>query len=143
MKNSTTPVKKNPVKVSIDDTIDDPIEDLKGNPPIEITIPEEDVFKVKIGYLDYSIIYSKIILDSSRKELLGYFEPEPQRISIKEDLSDAKSSQILLHEIIHAMNEMYGINLSEKKVDKIAMAFASFFRENMDFVETLIQNLQD
>ena len=101
-----------------------------------------DLYKIRVGYLDYTLLYENKVTDIMGKEVSGYFQPEPQLLKVQASLSDAQVAEITIHEIIHAMEHSYDFSLSEKKVERLAIAFATFFKDNPEFMETLILNLQ-
>lgn len=88
-------------------------------------IPE----KVKILYKEYTVEEQENIHDGEA-DLYGQIHYLPQRIILNADCSDKQKEATLLHEVIHGLDEMYGIGLKEKQVDKLGNALYMLIKDN-------------
>ena len=80
-------------------------------------IPE----KVKVLYKEYEISEQGNLHDENG-DLLGLIQYLPQEIILNADAAEEQKQATLVHEVIHALDEMYGIGLKEKQVEKLGNA---------------------
>ena len=80
-------------------------------------IPE----KVKVLYKEYEI-YEQVNIHDENGELFGQIQYLPQEIVLNADAAEEQKKATLVHEIVHALDEMYGIGLKEKQVEKLGTA---------------------
>lgn len=85
--------------------------------------------KVKILYKEYSVEEQENLHDAEG-ELYGQVQYLPQKILLNADSSDEQKQATLVHEVVHAMDEMYAIGLKEKQVEKLGNAFYMLLRDN-------------
>lgn len=87
--------------------------------------------EVKVRYKYYKIKEEQN-LHESEAELQGqirirYLE---QEIALREDLTEESKEATLMHECLHALDEMYGIELSEEQVERLGNALYMFIEDN-------------
>ena len=93
--------------------------------------------KVKIGWQTYKIIEiePKEDLITASERFYGQILYDKSKILLKADVSEEQKRNTLLHEIIHAVDEAYNIELSEKQVDTLGNALMAVFIDNPDLKE--------
>ena len=85
--------------------------------------------KIKVGAYTY-IVKRKKTIKEDNQELLGLCDRGAHLIYIVKDLSDKKAKEVLLHECLHAIEESYGINLGENKVNLLGLALLALIDDN-------------
>lgn len=85
--------------------------------------------KVKILYKEYGVS-EQVNLHDENGELFGQIHYLPQTIILNADATEEQRKATLVHEIIHAMDEMYGIGLKEKQVEKLGNALYMLHKDN-------------
>lgn len=90
-----------------------------------MTIPEN----VKVLYKNYKVIEKENIHDVD-SDLYGQVLYLSEEILINKDASDPIKEATLIHEIIHALDEMYCIGLKEKQVEKLGNAIYMVIEDN-------------
>lgn len=85
--------------------------------------------KVKVLYKEYGIS-EQVNLHDESGDLLGQIHYLPQAILLNADATEEQKKATLMHEIVHALDEMYVIELSEKQVEKLGNAFYMFQKDN-------------
>ena len=90
-----------------------------------MNIPE----KVKILYKEYTVEEQENLHDGSA-DLYGQVHYLPEKILLNTDSSDEQKKATLIHELIHALDEMYCINLKESQVENLGTAMYMLIRDN-------------
>lgn len=93
-------------------------------------IPEE----VNILYKTYTVNES-FSLHEGADELYGRIHFLQQQIELNAEISEEQKKSTLIHEIIHALDEMYIIGLEETQVEKLGNAVYMFIRDNPKMFE--------
>jgi hypothetical protein len=99
---------------------------------IKMNIPE----KVRIGSMDYSVIFTDETLIVNGRECKGMITYEKHEIKIKNGISDKQGEEeTFLHEVVHGIVYERNFNLNavdedELKVDEIARGLHQFIRDN-------------
>lgn len=88
-------------------------------------IPE----KVKVLYKEYGIS-EQVNLHDEKGELFGQIHYLLQEIVLNADATEEQKKATLVHEIVHALDEMYGIGLKEKQVEKLGNAVYMLQKDN-------------
>lgn len=88
-------------------------------------IPE----KVKVLYKDYAVREESNLHDN-KGELYGIARYLEEEIVLNAEASFAQKKATLVHEIVHAMDEMYCIELSESQVEKLGTGIYMLVRDN-------------
>lgn len=88
--------------------------------------------KVKIGWKHYDVEQKEIdsSLVSDYTELFGQVFFGEQKIFINQSYDAGQRECTLLHESIHAMDDMCGIGLQEDQVKMLGHAMYAFIRDN-------------
>lgn len=90
--------------------------------------------KVRILYKEY-IIEEQINLHDSDGELYGQIDFLPERILLNAEASEEQKKATLIHEIVHALDEMYKIELEEEQVEKLGNALYMLHKDNQDLFD--------
>ena len=86
--------------------------------------------KVRILYKEY-----KIEQEGNLHDLYGQIHYLDEKILLNSDSSEEQKKATLIHELIHGMDEMYKMGLSEEQVEKLGNAFYMMLRDNLDMFE--------
>jgi hypothetical protein len=85
--------------------------------------------KLSICGHQYIIKYSSE-LTYEGKEVWGLIDGAKNIIYLKKGMPPTRKMEILLHEVIHAIEEIYVLNLSEIAVKQLALGILSAVRDN-------------
>ncbi len=85
---------------------------------------------VRIGPYDYAVQLEEKVLGDQNQELYGHIIYGPQQIKIQSGLSAERTAAIFFHEVLHGIDELLSIGLSEKQVARLAPALLTFLRDN-------------
>ena len=85
--------------------------------------------EVKVGYKHYKVKEEQN-LHESEAELQGQIRYLEQEIALREDMTEESKEATLMHECLHALDEMYGIGLSEEQVERLGNALYMFIEDN-------------
>lgn len=84
---------------------------------------------VKILYKEYEIVQEKNIHNDS-SDLYGEVHYLDEKILLNVDSKEDQKKATLIHELIHAIDEMYQISLNEDQVDKLGNGVYMMIKEN-------------
>lgn len=98
--------------------------------------------KVKILYKDYEIVEVEN-LHNAEGDLYGEIEYLSETIRINPAASTKVKDSTLIHEAVHAIDEMYGIGLKEKQVEKLGNAIYMMIVENEDLIKSITKNYKE
>ncbi len=98
--------------------------------------------KLKILYKDYEIVEVEN-LHNTEGDLYGEIEYLSEVIRLNPAVSTKVKDATLVHEITHAMDEMYSIGLNEEQVEKLGNAIYMMIIENEDLIKTIIENYKE
>ena len=93
-----------------------------------MTIPE----KLRILFKEYDVKYADGMRNEKGDMLYGEVDYVKQTVTLNSAASDEQAKSTVLHEVIHALDELYIIGLKEKQVEKLGVAFYMFIRDNPD-----------
>lgn len=82
-----------------------------------MVIPKE----VKVLYKEYAV-EEQSNLHNENGDLYGQIQYLEEKIILNADASAGQKKSILVHELLHALDEMYNIELEEKQVEKLGNA---------------------
>lgn len=85
--------------------------------------------KIKALHLEYEVIEDRNIHEGST-ELFGQVQYIQQRILLNEEASYPRKCETLIHEVIHALDDVYDIGLEEKQVEQLGVALYNFLEDN-------------
>ena len=84
---------------------------------------------VKIGAYDYKVVeVEDLQLDG--KSSLGVCDRETNIIQLEKGMKPKKEKEVFIHECLHAIEDSYGIDLGEKRVNLLALAIMALISNN-------------
>lgn len=90
--------------------------------------------KIKVLYKEYTV-EETVNLHDNGGDLYGQIHYLPEKIFLNVDAREEQKKSTLLHELIHAMDEIYSIGLKEKQVEKLGNAFYMLQKDNPELFE--------
>lgn len=90
--------------------------------------------KIKVLYKEYTVEETANLHDNGG-DLYGQIHYLSEKIFLNVDASEEQKKSTLLHELIHALDEMYDIRLKEKQVKKLGNAFYMLQKDNTELFE--------
>lgn len=91
-----------------------------------MTIPE----KLHILFKEYTVKRADNMRNEKGNMLYGEVDYVTQTITLNSAASEEQSKSTVLHEVVHALDELYIIGLKEKQVEKLGVALYMFIRDN-------------
>ena len=85
---------------------------------------------LKIGPYDYRIEFASDIRNDDDERCAGMCIYERQLIRLDNDMSQQAIESALLHEVLHALDDMFRIGLTEHQVSVLAPALLMVLRDN-------------
>ena len=85
--------------------------------------------RIKIGWKQYDVVFADSRLNSGA-ELYGQINYDNCTITLRESSSPDQLRATLIHEVLHAIAEMYGLPLEEKLVTDLANALYTAIKDN-------------
>ena len=101
---------------------------------------KQDIKNIVIGGIIYPVIYKDVVICDG-EESCGAFDFVKSEIEISNRQSDICFCKTLLHEIIHAIEKEYGIELSETQTDCLAGAFLGLMLHNRHIFKHIFEVL--
>ena len=90
--------------------------------------------KIKVLYKEYTV-EETVNLHDNGGDLYGQIHYLPEKIFLNVDAREEQKKSTLLHELIHAMDEIYSIGLKEKQVKKLGNACYMLQKDNPELFE--------
>lgn len=90
-----------------------------------MNIPE----KIRVLYRTYQISEVDNLHDGG-DDLYGQVQYLEERILLNSAASDETKKAALIHEAVHAVDEMFGIGLKEKQVEQLGVGIYNLIRDN-------------
>ncbi len=85
--------------------------------------------KIKLGYGTYKVKQKKNVkLQGS--EMRGRIDFKKDKIEINKSYSKKQKKVTLLHEIFHAIEEHFGLELTEQEIEGLCNGFADIIHQN-------------
>ena len=84
---------------------------------------------VKIGWKRYDIQFAEERLNSGQ-ELFGQIDYQTCKITLRGRNTQEQDECTLIHEILHGVSEMYGLNMEEELVERLANALYTLLVDN-------------
>lgn len=85
---------------------------------------------VKILFKKYTVCRDNNMRDDKGNLLYGQIDNIEQLITLNEDAGLEQQKATLIHEMVHGLDELYGIGLKEKQVEKLGTALYMMVRDN-------------
>jgi len=96
---------------------------------------------ITIGILPYSIERVETLFSEEGERLFGIVEYKKQLITIETGMSPLREKYILMHEALHALDEIYGCFPAidgKRKGKDVSIHLVEFMRANKDFIKYII-----
>lgn len=87
---------------------------------------------VRICGVDYAVV------DKTAAEMpnhWGEYHESLQELWIRDDCTDDNRANTILHEVLHAMSDVYGMDLKERQVFILANTLIGLCRDNPDYAQ--------
>lgn len=106
-------------------------------------LPSNFTEKIKIGWKDYNvqIVSSSQTLIDGGDECYGQILYDKCVIYLNENNSTEQHVVTLIHEVIHGIEDMYGLELGEENVMRLANALYSIIKDNGQTIRGLLKPL--
>lgn len=88
--------------------------------------------RIKIGWKEYDVVMAPSRLNSGA-ELYGQIDYDAGVITLRESSTPDQMRSTLIHETLHAVSEMYGLELEEKLVTDLANALYTVIKDNQEY----------
>lgn len=85
---------------------------------------------VKILFKKYTVCRDNNMRDDKGNLLYGQIDHIEQLITLNEAAGIEQQKATLMHEMVHGLDELYGIGLKEKQVEKLGVALYMLVRDN-------------
>jgi hypothetical protein len=86
--------------------------------------------RVKVGWKNYDVVLTEPRLNSGA-ELYGQIDHDAQVITLRGTSTHDQLCATLLHEVLHAVSDMYGLGLEEKLVEDLTNALYTVYKDNV------------
>lgn len=93
--------------------------------------------RVKVGWKNYDVVLTEPRLNSGA-ELYGQIDHDAQIITLRGTSTHDQLCATLLHEVLHAVSDMYGLGLEEKLVEDLTNALYTVYKDNVKSEEKSI-----
>ena len=90
--------------------------------------------RVKVGWKNYDVVLTEPRLNSGA-ELYGQIDHDAQIITLRGTSTHDQLCATLLHEVLHAVSDMYGLGLEEKLVEDLTNALYTVYKDNIELQE--------
>ena len=84
----------------------------------------------QILYKKYTVGFDSNMRNDKGDLLYGQIDHIEQLITLNEAAGIEQQKAILMHEMVHGLDELYGIGLKEKQVEKLGVALYMLVRDN-------------
>lgn len=74
--------------------------------------------------------FSEQVFDDAGEPVDGYILPDRLLIKITKSKNIERIREVILHELVHAVDGIFSLNLSEKQVDKLARGLFGVIRQD-------------
>lgn len=84
----------------------------------------------QILYKKYTVGFDSNMRNDKGDLLYGQIDHIEQLITLNEAAGIEQQKATLMHEMVHGLDELYGIGLKEKQVEKLGVALYMLVRDN-------------
>lgn len=98
------------------------------NDPVYAALPLPS--SVKIGPYRYRLVLKKHITTDDGKDLYGWIRHTPQTIHVQSGMSPSRTLAILMHEVLHGVDEAVDSGLTEDQISRLAPLLADVLAVN-------------
>jgi hypothetical protein len=93
--------------------------------------------KVKIGAFDYDLEEVPSVINKAGEECFGLCKQDLLTIRIEESGGNARKLNTYLHEVLEALNSLYGFDLTHAQVIGISGSLGQVLQENPELTNRL------
>lgn len=86
--------------------------------------------RLNICGIPYKVEEQRAVIAPDGQAVWGHIDFGKCLIRIDKNLSSDKKVAVLMHEIVHAIDEAVGIGLDESNTDRLAVAFLDVIKRN-------------
>jgi hypothetical protein len=106
----------------------------------------DPIHHIKIGYADITLVPLSG-KEAAQRCIMGLFDAKHHKIEYDTTLAEKEVVDTLMHEILHAINHMFGIKFAghedeEIIVNALAHGITTAMRDNPDFFRWMIDTLE-
>ena len=95
--------------------------------------------EVRVGAVVYPVRWMGEVVSDGGKSLYGAVSHVPDdEIYMSNQTSPMRRRETLLHEVIHTIDERFGVGLTEKAVASLSVGLFEFMRENRDVMRWMM-----
>jgi hypothetical protein len=94
---------------------------------------------VKVGPFDFKIV------EIDRSDDWGFYDPVKMEIAVQADCNQHVKAETLLHEILHAIWDVYSVKKGdgeERIITALAMGLSACVRDNQVFWQAILSDLK-
>lgn len=84
----------------------------------------------------------KIVLTTERPDVWGEWDSETDTILINSNASQEKQCVILMHEILHCIDDHLGLNLKHHSVYAVSQVLFAMLKENAELKEWIFSHIR-
>ena len=95
--------------------------------------------KLKICGFDFDIIYKPLVVESG-DSCLGCCKSDNNSIEIKLGITKQRDNEVILHEALHAMSDIYNLELQENTINTLGVIIIDFMKRNPKFVKKILED---
>ena len=88
-----------------------------------------------IGPMSCAVVEVPDLRNADGARLYGEYSPLPSEIRLHPGIDPGKRKAVIVHEAIHAIDDVYCIGLSEKQTHRLATAVTMMVRDNPEWFE--------
>lgn len=85
---------------------------------------------VKVGLYIYRVVQHEQLRDDDGTKCWGTIKYADGIINIETGHTPERTLVTLLHEVLHGLDDVAGLNLKEKQITRLAPVLASFLKDN-------------
>ena len=85
--------------------------------------------KINIAGYDITVKYGKKLFVDN-EECFGFYDTKKKQIVLSKGMSPARKREIFLHEFLHAIEDIYRIDITEEGVSCFAIGLSQLFAYN-------------
>jgi hypothetical protein len=97
--------------------------------------------RIKIGPRRWSLSFEPNLKDVNGKLMDGLCEHASLRLRVRRELGAYERASTTLHEILHVIDDNYGLGLGERRILALEATLTALFSENRKWASEWLQQL--
>jgi len=85
--------------------------------------------KITISGFEVKIVYKKKVV-ADNDECFGYYDPPIKTIFLQKRMYKTRKMETFIHELIHAIDDVYRLHIPETKTNTLALALVHVLIDN-------------